>query len=210
MVMKNVEEDEKATALRRKLLSNIIVAKLKNEREKERLNVRLEGLAKQEERHLSNIQKYLVKARQELMNVKAASVDHDKYDKHGPEESLEDVYFLRDRADTNETKLSYQFPPRKAKLSGSMSKVGRKPMSFVELKRLPPLKKMDNEITINWPVPQTMNRRHPLPEFPPLRFSKPNVNTSTKEFYTRKMKHQNSRRSKQPLPSVLRSRKTDN
>ena len=69
IVAEDEENDEKAQALRRKIIKNVVEAKLKNEREKERLGRRLGNLAKEEQREMKNIQRNLVSLRRELKAI---------------------------------------------------------------------------------------------------------------------------------------------
>lgn len=215
--MKSVEEDEKASALTRKLFNNIIAAKLKNEREKERLNVRLKGLEKQEERHLSHIQKHLISARQELTNVKTESrgrcdveVCHERNRQF---ESLRNVsYLLKQRDNDVDDARNLQTSQHETlKPSGTTNKQNnRKPMSFLDLKRLPPLRVIENKKTISWPNTETMNYNFPL-QFPPFsRADKRCSKSLEKKAYMLKSKSpQFATKIKMLLPPVEDVKKND-
>lgn len=208
--MKSVEEDERASVLSRRLFNNIIVAKLKNEREKERLNARLKGLQKQEERHLSHIQNHLITAQRELANIKAASSnksDLEKYNEHGPFESLRDVYFLNERYQNENEKKNRHTSRDETEQRRNTRQTERKPMSFMELKRFPPKRIKENKMTISWPNPETMDRRNML-EFPPLHIRGKYYSKSLDEkTFLSKMKTAEYTTIKMPLPPVLRKSK---
>lgn len=163
IVAEDEENDEKAQALRRKIIKNVVEAKLKNEREKERLGRRLGNLAKEEQREMKNIQRNLVSLRRELkaidpgknttetrLSVKTAVQTH-----------------VADKGDmlANATKRDYKLYQRRH----SEDAASRSPMSFLELKRLPPLESTDQGLVV-WPLPYRQERSKEFP--PPLKHRK--------------------------------------
>ena len=144
MITAEDEEGEKARALRRKLIKNIVEAKLKNERENERLGRQLGQLAKEKEREMRNIQRNLVSLRSELQAMETAKTS----DKRLKVSSAVHTH-VSDRGDflvgysKREDRL---YQRRQSDFSC------RSPMSFLELRRLPRLQSTEEGLVV-WPLP---------------------------------------------------------
>lgn len=160
IVAADEESDEKAQVLRRKLIKNVVEAKLKNEREKERLGRRLGNLAKEEQREMRNIQRNLVSLRREL---KAIDPGKNTTETRLSVRSAVQTH-VADKGDilANAAKRDFKFYQRRH----SESAASRSPMSFLELKRLPPLQSTDQSLVV-WPLPYRQERSKEFP--PPLK-----------------------------------------
>jgi len=144
MIAAKDKEDEKAKALRRKLIKNIVEAKLRNERENERLGRRLGNLAKEEEREMRNIQRNLVSLRRELTAIEPGTHSDNRL-----KVQSEVSTHVADKGDflANAAKREERLPYRRHSEYSS-----RMPMSFLELRRLPPLKSTEEGLIV-WPLP---------------------------------------------------------
>ena len=138
------EDDEKTKVLRRKLIKNIVEAKLRNERENERLGRRLGNLAREEEREMRNIQRNLVSLRRELK-----AIEPEKSSDNRLKVQSEVYTHVADKGDylASTTKRGERLYQRRHSETGS-----RVPMSFLELRRLPPLQSTDQGLVV-WPLP---------------------------------------------------------
>lgn len=161
IVAEDDENDEKAQALRRKLIKNVVEAKLRNEREKEKLGRTLGNLAKEEQREMRNIQRNLVSLRRELKSIE-------------PDKTSENRLSVRSAVATHvadKGDLLTNTGQREEKLNQRRHSecVLRSPMSFLELKRLPPLQTTEQGLVV-WPLPY---RQDKSPDFPaPLKHRK--------------------------------------
>lgn len=156
IVAEDEEKDEKAQALRRKLIKNVVEAKLKNEREKQRLGRTLGNLAKEEQREMRNIQRNLVSLRRELR-----AIDPNKTTAENRLSVRSEVHtHVADKGDilANTGKRESKLYQRRHSECPS-----RSPMSFLELRRLPPLQRTDESLVV-WPLPY---RQDGCQEFPP-------------------------------------------
>lgn len=155
IVAEDDENDEKAQVLRRKLIKNVVEAKLKNEREKERLGHTLGNLAKEEQREMRNIQRNLVSLRRELK-----AIDPGKTSGNRLSVRSDVVTHVADKGDF----LANTGKPREERFNQRRHSEcpSRSPMSFLELKRLPPLQATEQGLVV-WPVPY---RHDKSPEFP--------------------------------------------
>ncbi len=161
IVAEDEENDEKAQALRRKLIKNVVEAKLKNEREKERLGQTLGNLAKEEQREMRNIQRNLVSLRRELKAMEPGKTSENKLSVRSAVQT-----HVADKGDllTNTGKREEKIYQRRHSEYAS-----RSPMSFLELKRLPPLQTTEQGLVV-WPLPY---RQEKSAEFPaPLKHRK--------------------------------------
>lgn len=161
IVAEDEENDEKAQALRRKLIKNVVEAKLKNEREKERLGRTLGNLAKEEQRELRNIQRNLVSLRRELKAIEPGKSSENRLNVRSAV-----LTHVADKGDllTNTGKREEKLCQRRHSEYSS-----RSPMSFLELKRLPPLQATQQGLVV-WPLPY---RQDKSAEFPaPLKHRK--------------------------------------
>lgn len=161
IVAEDDENDEKALALRRKLIKNVVEAKLKNEREKENLGRTLGNLAKEEQREMRNIQRNLVSLKRELKGLE-------------PVKTCENRLSVRSAvathvADKGDVLINSSKRDEKLNQRRHSEFTSRSPMSFLELKRLPPLQTTDQGLVV-WPLPY---RQDKSPEFPaPLKHRK--------------------------------------
>lgn len=144
MITADDDDDEKTKILRRKLIKNIVEAKLRNERESERLGRRLGDLAKEEEREIRNIQRSLVSLRRELNVVEPGTPSDSRLKVRN-----DVVTHVADKGDflANAAKREGNSYQRRHSECSS-----RAPMSFLELRRLPPLKSTDEGLVV-WPLP---------------------------------------------------------
>lgn len=144
MITAEDEEGEKARALRRKLIKNIVEAKLKNERENERLGRQLGQLAKEEEREMRNIQRNLVSLRSELQAIEPAKTSHKRLKVSSAVQTR-----VSDRGDFlvgSSRREDRLYQRRQSDFSC------RSPMSFLELRRLPRLQSTEEGLVV-WPLP---------------------------------------------------------
>lgn len=144
MITAEDKDDEKAKTLRRKLMKNIVEAKLRNERENERLGRRLEDLAKEEEREIRNIQRNLVSLQRELKAIEPGTPSNNKLKVRS-----EVLTHVADKGDFLENASKRE---EKLLLRRDSEFSSRAPMSFLELRRLPPLKSTDEGLIV-WPLP---------------------------------------------------------
>lgn len=161
IVAEDEENDEKAQALRRKLIKNVVEVKLKNEREKERLGQTLGNLAKEEQREMRNIQRNLVSLRRELNAMEPGKTSENRLSVRSAV-----LTHVADKGDllTNTGKREEKLYHRRHSEHAS-----RSPMSFLELKRLPPLQTTEQGLVV-WPLPY---RQEKSAEFPaPLKHRK--------------------------------------
>lgn len=161
IVAEDDENDEKALALRRKLIKNVVEAKLKNEREKEKLGRTLGNLAKEEQREMRNIQRNLVSLKRELEGLDPVKTCENRLSVRSAVPT-----HVADKGDVlkNSSKRDEKLNQRRHSEFTS-----RSPMSFLELKRLPPLQTTDQGLVV-WPLPY---RQDKSPEFPaPLKHRK--------------------------------------
>ena len=144
MITTTDEEDEKAKVLRRKLIKNIVEAKLKNERESERLGRRLGNLAKAEERELRNIQRNLDSLRRELQAIEPEKTSDNRLKVQSAV-----CTHVGDKGDflTGASKREERLCQRRKSECSS-----RSPMSFLELRRLPSLPSTEEGLIV-WPLP---------------------------------------------------------
>jgi len=161
IVAEDDENDEKAQALRRKLIKNVVEAKLKNEREKEKLGRTLGNLAKEEQREMRNLHRNLVSLKRELKAIEPGKISETRLSVRSAVAT-----HVADKGDmlTNTSKRDEKLNQRRHSECTS-----RSPMSFLELKRLPPLEKTEQGLVV-WPLPY---RQDKSPEFPaPLKHRK--------------------------------------
>lgn len=144
MITAEDKDDEKAKTLRRKLMKNIVEAKLRNERENERLGRRLEDLAKEEEREIRNIQRNLVSLQRELKAIEPGTPSNNKLKVRS-----EVLTHVADKGDFLENASKRE---EKLLLRRDSEFSSRAPMSFLELRRLPPLNSTDEGLIV-WPLP---------------------------------------------------------
>lgn len=155
IVAEDEENDEKAQALRRKLIKNVVEAKLKNEREKERLGHTLGNLAKEEQREMRNIQRNLVSLRRELK-----AMEPGKTSENGLSVKSAVLTHVADNGDF----LINKEKPRQERLYQRRHSefVTRSPMSYLELKRLPPLQATEQGLVV-WPLPYKQEKTAEFP-----------------------------------------------
>ena len=161
IVAEDDENDEKALTLRRKLIKNVVEAKLKNEREKEKLGRTLGNLAKEEQREMRNIHRNLVSLKRELKSLEPGKTSENRLSVRSAVAT-----HVADKGDVliNTNKRDERLNRRRHSEFTS-----RSPMSFLELKRLPPLQTTDQGLVV-WPLPY---RQDKSPEFPaPLKHRK--------------------------------------
>lgn len=161
IIAEDDENDEKALVLRRKLIKNVVEAKLKNEREKEKLGLTLGNLAKEEQREMRNIHRNLVALKRELKALEPGKTSENRLSVRSAAAT-----HVADKGDVliNTSKRDEKL--HQWRHSGFTS---RSPMSFLELKRLPPLQTTDQGLVV-WPLPY---RQDKSPEFPaPLKYRK--------------------------------------
>lgn len=177
LVADDEETGEKARTLRRKVLNNIVAAKLRNEREKEKLSKKLNHLAKQEEYNLRKMQRSLTSVRRELVQS-TRSLERGKnkvalFSKR-TEKPLPPCDHETKNDDTSEAESEINPKPFRRRFS-ELSLSTKVPMSFLELKRLPPLQKTTTGM-IEWPLAYEREKRL---EFPPLKALLKNRRKST-------------------------------
>lgn len=161
IVAEDDENDEKAQALRRKLIKNVVEAKLKNEREKEKLGRTLGNLAKEEQREMRNIHRNLDSLKRELQALELGKTSENRLSVRSAVAT-----HVADKGDvlTDTSKRDEKLNQRRHSECTSKS-----PMSFLELKRLPPLQTTNQGLVV-WPLPY---RQDKSPEFPaPLKHRK--------------------------------------
>ena len=162
LVAEDDENDEKTQALRRKLIKNVVEAKLKNEREKEKLGRTLGNLAKEEQREMRILHRNLVSLKRELKAIEPGKASENRLSVRSAVAT-----HVADKGDvlTNARKRDEKLNQRRL----SECPASRSPMSFLELKRLPPLQSTDQGLVV-WPLPY---RQDKSPEFPaPLKHRK--------------------------------------
>ena len=155
MITAEDEDDEKTKTLRRKLIKNIVEAKLRNERESERLGRRLGDLAKEEERELRNIQRNLVSLRRELNLIEPGTPSDNRLKVRN-----DVVTHVADKGDFLASAGKRKQNSYQRRHSDCST---RAPMSFLELRRLPPLRSTEEGLVV-WPLPPV--RHDKIMDFP--------------------------------------------